>query len=229
MNNRPRRNLNEAYNDYLANNAFFEQLYSLGFIRGIELFLLDKAVLDLDAERMDELTMRVRDDAQTLIRGIDLGVLYKAINGDSESVTKVSQLLLDEIKKGRDLAASGEAHAVSRGLVMAPSNINALAIEMLKACRRRCCPPPEKLVELITVQLEVDARARRQIPRSMEKFEALLFLAENPEIGVRRLAKKLGVSHTTVSEWLRDRDFQSELERFQSANSVQSASKDDHQ
>ena len=180
---------------------------------------------------MDELTARLREEVQAFVYGIDLDILNRAINGDSDSITKVSQLLLDETRAKRDLEKSGVSHTVGQGLepgqVMAPSDINVLAVEMLQACQSHYLSPPKMLVELITVQLKADARSRRQAPQTNKKFNALVICWDNPEISARRLADLVGVSHDTAAVWLRDPEFQAELERWRSANPLQRTPKDD--
>lgn len=225
MSERPGRQLHEVHNDLVWQSDLFERLLGLNLISAFDLSLLWKARVDCDAVRMDELRLQLLEQAQCAFCNIELDqrmlfTLHGALSGDPRDVAQISAILIKEVQKKSDLEKAGETHVVSRGTVMAPSVINALATAMLQACRDCERSPPAELVDLISLQLGSDPNARRQEAYRLERFDALVYKAEDPEIGVRKLADKLGVSPTIVSIWFRDPDFKLEFERWRSMRSA---------
>jgi hypothetical protein len=191
-----------------------DELCRLGFIRDFDLGLLQNAGLAGDPDRIDELRARVLDQARTLLRGIDLDVLHRAFDGDPESITEISRWLIAESRREQELKKEKETQVVARGLVMAPGKINGLAVLMLRACQGCTCLPPPELVELITVQLGIDANIWRVDPLPQQRLRALSLLAVNPGITGAELANLVGVTPAAISQWINDPEFQSELEKI---------------
>ena len=135
-------------------------------------------------------------------------LIFKAVAvGDPEKIDKLSQRLLEQIAQRRERIQAGETALVRRGLALADSEVNLLAVAMLEACKFYDHSLPGTLVELIAAQLGTDTRASKQSRQPGPQLEAIRLLAKNPDAGVREIAGKVGVSPNTVSRWRRDGDF----------------------
>ena len=156
-------------------------------------------------EALSELHEKLSDN-QLVFLGPDL--IFKAIAvGDPDKIDKLSQRLLKEIAQRRERNQAGETALVRRGLALADSEANVLATAMLEACKFYNHTLPDKLVELITVQLGANTRTQKQSRRPAEQLEAIRILAKNPDAGTREIADALGVSPNTVSQWRHDGGF----------------------
>jgi hypothetical protein len=122
-------------------------------------------------------------------------------------------LLLEKLIESRSVAKK-ESAASRRGLVTPESLIRHLALALMELSYLECRPLPEALVIVLRELLggtNTDLiREHWSDNRRLRDFAAQI-LAQMPNIGVRKLAKRLGVSPSTISRWLREEEFHEDI------------------
>jgi hypothetical protein len=94
------------------------------------------------------------------------------------------------------------------GKMLSRSDIATIAIDLLRACRIFHRPPGVHLQSLIGELLEADRPKATSSRQFHARYQATWVLAENPKLGLRVLARLVGVNPSTISMWRRDSEFQ---------------------
>ena len=127
-------------------------------------------------------------------------------------IDELSLRLLEEIIRQEDMQREGTTHLVRRHEQIPNSIIAELTLMMVESCLDHFVTPPQALAVLLRAQLGRFER-RTFLPRkSEEKNLAALLVASDPEISARKIAETIGVNHTTVDRWLREKDFRDRVE-----------------
>jgi hypothetical protein len=84
------------------------------------------------------------------------------------------------------------------------SVISELAADLLEGCHDNGVPPGLELTLLIRELLSASKQKSGMSRKVRQREDAIFALALHPEIGVRELAKIVGVAPSTVSKWIRD-------------------------
>jgi len=130
--------------------------------------------------------------------GIDWKLLTGIVWAHHESIIKLSNRLIEDMDVNRRLPVGQRKDIVS------PADAKSLTSAMLKGCSIFGSPPPSPLVRLNDKLLGADVQPRVSSKEPVKKRKAFLVLMENPKIGVRALARQLGVSQGTASKWCRE-------------------------
>jgi hypothetical protein len=129
---------------------------------------------------------------------------------------------LQDLKAAIKATRSGESSkAPVRGRKMIPrSAIAHVAIELLEDCRTEGYPPDPHLTRLIRALLDREAGLLDHKRNYSARPIAAQILAQVP-MGIRQLAKVVGVSPSTVTEWLKDAEFRQEVENWRAWAKIQ--------
>lgn len=125
---------------------------------------------------------------------IELALVLGVVGGDLSSITELSNRLIEDAAENRNLP-------VRRGKVVPPKDAKILTSAMLEACCAARRSPPERLIQLNDILLGVDVHSRAASRAPEKRIKAFLLLMENPEVGVREIARRLRVSVSTASTW----------------------------
>jgi hypothetical protein len=133
---------------------------------------------------------------------LDIGLIKRACSdGEANAIVDLSQTLCTNLAQRNIQVSKGRTQVVGRGEFLSDSLINNFAYRMLKACQRTKQVPPLELVELFQISLNQDRRPAKSDRRYMQWLEAVAFMKENPEAGVREIARTVDVNPSTVSRW----------------------------
>ena len=128
---------------------------------------------------------------------IDLILVLGIVGADPASIVKLSNRLIEDTAENRHLP-------VGRGKVVPPADAKTLTVAMLNACSVFGLPPPDRLLKLNEMLLGADVQPRAASKKHGQKNKAFAHWIENPKVGVRAIARELGVSSGTASEWLKE-------------------------
>jgi len=146
--------------------------------------------------------------------GIDFDLLVKAI-GLAPELDAINELsgVLQKASQSRQIAeAKGEVQLSANSDLMGNALINFMAAAMLRNCCTLKVPAPYELLDVIERQLNVESFGKKQARQHKKETIAMLMLARNPEMSTSEIANELGVNKSTVSRWMRDDIFMSDLE-----------------
>lgn len=133
---------------------------------------------------------------------IDLKLIRAACNhGNKAAVEELSDTLVNNIRLRDTRTKRGDTHLVMRGAFLSDRLIGNFAYRMLRACSRTDLPPPETLVDLMQQLLRQDRPPAKSERRYTQRLEAIGYLNENPNAGIREIARTVGVNPSTVGRW----------------------------
>ena len=138
--------------------------------------------------------------------------------GDLLKICELSIRLIEDIRENQDMP-------VGRGKVIPPKEAKVLTVAMLDACNFYGCPPPNVLIRLNEMLLGADKRSRSESKRADEKRQALHIFAANPKAGRNEVARALGISKGTISNWFKEPDFKERLNAMRFLSSKLSSNK----
>lgn len=72
---------------------------------------------------------------------------------------------------------------------------------MLRACSKAEAPAPPELIDLYQHILRQDRPPSNSDRRYIQRLEAIQYLKEHPNAGIRELARAVQVSPSTVTRW----------------------------
>lgn len=130
----------------------------------------------------------------------DLGFIPKELineailEGKIGAVEELARFLIDKLAERKQIAKKRGAGIVRAGAAVPDSVISAFILAMLDLCVRRRCPPPQALVDLVSVALKASGRPVRQARRPEAKFAATKYVMTNPKAGIREVARAVGVA-----------------------------------
>ncbi len=165
--------------------------------------------LDAFMRRMDRLCELLvergsfsRDEASNVLVSISTDRINKAF----ELTERAAEWLRIELKNLRDGEKVEGKAPVLTGQSLSRLLIADLAMTMVAGLEEQ--PGPE-LIALLMELLNVD-RHRRSLgaAHSEEKDSAMQLEAQVPNVGVRELAKHVGVAPSTITAWRRDPDYE---------------------
>ncbi len=122
-------------------------------------------------------------------------------DGDMAAMEDICTTLSGNIRQRQAQVEQSETQLVGRGEFLSDSLIANFAYRMLRACQQNNISPPVGLVDLFQLLLKQDRRPQRSELRYLQRMDALAFLQDHPEAGVREIARSVGVSPSTVTRW----------------------------
>ena len=132
--------------------------------------------------------------------GIDHELVWDVVmSGRLESIVALSNRLLEDTIENRRLPPG-------RAKVVRPVDAKLLTVGMLRVCCFFGRPLPDCLLRLNEMLLDVDRQQRTASKASAKKNKAFLVFIENSDVGVREVARKVGVSPGTASGWRKEFD-----------------------
>jgi hypothetical protein len=126
----------------------------------------------------------------------------------------LSKLLVVELEEKESLHRKGQSAVTRRGLVIPESLIRRLAIQMLLQSAFADRAPPTELVWLFVKLLRLEKQPAKKKYRDQEFTHAALVKANDPNIVIRAVAKKVGVAPNTISAWIKDEEFLTQSKMF---------------
>ena len=141
---------------------------------------------------------------------------HRALLGNPEVIEEVAKWLRQELASLRDAEKKvGKAPVLMKG-ALSRTDISDLAITMLSEDALGLQEEPQdELIALLAELLDVD-RHRRAMAKTPS--EAMITAAQNVAtiegIGVRELAKFVGIAPSTVSAWRKDPEYKQQVERW---------------
>ena len=173
--------------------------------------------LSLDIHKYFTILGAIRDKCKPF--GIDEKLLADALDPEyhdslNPACEELAFQLLENIVLRMDLESSGETHLARREKVIPDSIINEIALLMVESCGDNGTPPPNSLSILLRVQLN-RLEDLSFIPKdSKAKDLAVLLYACDRTLSTRKVARAVGVDHTTVSRWKQETNFQNKIDTF---------------
>jgi hypothetical protein len=173
--------------------------------------------LSLDHHKYFTILGAIRDKCKPF--GIDEKLLADALDPEyhdslNPACEELAFQLLENIVLRMDLESSGETHLARSEKVIPDSIINEIALLMVESCGDNGTPPPNSLSILLRVQLN-RLEDLSFIPKdSKAKDLAVLLYACDRTLSTRKVARAVGVDHTTVSRWKQETDFQNKIDTF---------------
>lgn len=126
-------------------------------------------------------------------------ILAACRDGDPEAIGDLCDSILVSLRQ-----RSGTGPSPVRGHSQIPdSDVSNFVYRMIKACHKRSIPPPAELVELLQVHLSQDRPPAGRGERSVQRAEAIRYREANPKASLRAIARAVGVSPSTITEWKR--------------------------
>jgi len=122
-------------------------------------------------------------------------------NGEIDAIVELSGILSADLRYRRLKSERGDTQLVERGEHLPDSLISNFAYRMVQACHRESQAPPEELVELLQLVLGQDRPPAKSDRRYIQRLEAIQYVRQHPDAGVRQIAAAVGVSPSTVSRW----------------------------
>ncbi len=133
---------------------------------------------------------------------------FVCLNGNPEHSEEVAQWLRGELLQLREDEKVQSKAPVLSGTSLGRATISDIAITMLEAIE----PGPQLLLllaELLNVDRHRQARADK---KNAERDIAAQIDAQIPGIGVRQLAKGVGVAPSTITTWRSEPEYQKQVE-----------------
>lgn len=170
-----------------------------------EITKLDQT-LDAYMSRMDGLTETIADRG-----GFARKVATKALTGNENFSEQVSRWLRNELSSLREGEKTTGAAPVLAGNAMSRVVIADIAMTMIESLDA----PGDELLALLMELMNLDRHRRSLAGRSGSKFKfACQIEAQVPKIGVRKLAEKIDVAASRITEWRKNPDYDSKVEFY---------------
>jgi hypothetical protein len=134
--------------------------------------------------------------------------LFQAAHAISPMPSHVGEATAYWLLKQLSALRGGQYAPVRTQNKLARSSIAAAAMMLLESL----VPDGAFLVDLIRELLEVKLPGQAETKEFQARKAAIQIWAQIPDIGVRRLARSVGVNPSTISRWQRDPEFVKELE-----------------
>jgi hypothetical protein len=154
--------------------------------------------------------------AEATKAGIPNDLVEKALSTPPD-IDAIRQLCI-ELKKQqiakRKAEKKGKSHLVRKHRFSGDALVNFLAAVMLENCVGLQGPPPGELVQVISSQLGSLSFGTKMKSRDHKKTWAIYLRALDPDIGNSDIARKVGVHKSTVTNWMKDPEFNRSVNRL---------------
>jgi hypothetical protein len=102
-------------------------------------------------------------------------------------------------------------------MVLAPSDLATLAVNMLMACFAADMAPPAALARLLVLMHGLEAPAVQGVQDRVGRNRVLSYYAQHPKASLRAASRDTKIPMTTIRNWRADPDFQATLRGLQEA------------
>ena len=153
-------------------------------------------------------------DSELKKHGIEAIDFAGVLDVDAKSIESASLQLLVKLGEIRAKAKQGVSAAVRRRLVASEALIRHMTLCIVEVLFLEPEPLPEACAVLLRELLGGDNTdlIKKHRPETKIVWElAVQILAQRPRIGIRALAKMVGVAPSTISRWLKDSSFQADV------------------
>lgn len=140
--------------------------------------------------------------------GVDPKCMIGIADGDYSVIDSVCLMLLKALSD-QQMKVKEEPHAVSRGLAIGNSIVDFMLAVIPEATQSFQTPLPYSYHILLKSRLGIHSNKNLKVHEEQRVRDIACWIkAAEPEISTRKLAKKIGVHHSTVGRWFNDEKFQ---------------------
>lgn len=147
--------------------------------------------------------------------GISIHSFLGTLDGDPDVIDKFACGILNALSD-REKALTANPHAVSAGNAISNALVDFSIGTLVEAFAYYGYPPPDSFQILLKYRLGLFKSTLKE-DRVLKWRRTVIakFVAENPTLSHRQIAKSVGVNVSTISRWMGEEDFQRYVRMFQ--------------
>lgn len=147
--------------------------------------------------------------------GISIHSFLGALDGDPDNIDKFICEILNALSE-REKALTENPHAISAGKAIPNALVDFSIGTLVEAFAYYGYPPPDSFQILLKYRLGLfKSTLKEERVLKWRRTMVAKFVAENPSLSNRQIAKTVGVNVSTISRWMGEEDFQRYVRMFQ--------------
>lgn len=146
--------------------------------------------------------------------GIQIDMFLGTLDGDRGHVDLLCLAVLEALSK-REKLVRENAHAIASGLAIGDGLVDFLCGTVLECVSYHNFPLPHSFQILLKYRLGLfESAIKEDRVLKHRRIVVALIMAENTGASAREIAKRIGMSPSTVTRWMADEDFMSYVKMF---------------